>query len=644
MSKILVNEIGTWTGTEITLVSGRTLTGSASQFKITGGTAGQALITDGAGNISFGTVDSLPSQTGQVGKFLKTDGTNATWDSVTPPTATVVSDQANTSTGYFDVPAGTTAQRPGSPATGNIRLNTTLLVAEIYNDGAWIPFAGSVPTISGISPTTSIAAGTTIQVTGTNFQTGATVAFIGTNLVSINASSTTVDSAVQITCTTPILTVANEPYDVKVTNTNGGSATLDDALDAGGVPIWTTAAGSLGTIGDLATGTHFTLVATDPDGQTVTFAETTSVLTTAGLTLNSTTGAITGDPTDVSSLTTYNFTVEASDGLNTTSRAFSFVVAPAATGGTITTFTDAGVNYRIHTFTSNGTFTSTYDLAVDVLIVAGGASGGNRHGGGGGAGGLIEITGSTIQSGAYVCTIGDGGVSRVGSGGGYAGSNTTFVCSARSVSETTNGGGGGASYGNTTGDNGGSGGGAGPYHGNVNAGLSTATQGNPSMTGFTGGTGLGYGFRGGGNPGNHAVGGGGGAGGVGGNALDLGGGETSDQGGVGGNGRLWNLDGNSYYYAGGGGGGGRRAYHGGAGTHGGGGAGAESLHGGTHGIGGGSAKNSGQDGYGDSNGGDAGANTGSGGGGQSQTGTEGYSGGTSSGAGGSGIVVIRYVA
>ena len=80
MSKILVNEIGTWTGTEIVLVSGRTLTGSASQFKITGGTAGQALITDGAGNISFGA--ALPTQSGQAGKFLKTDGSTASWDTV----------------------------------------------------------------------------------------------------------------------------------------------------------------------------------------------------------------------------------------------------------------------------------------------------------------------------------------------------------------------------------------------------------------------------------------------------------------------------------------------------------------------------------------------------------------------------------
>jgi len=52
-----------------------------------------------------------------------------------PPAA--VSDQANTSTGYFDLPAGTTAQRPGSPATGMIRYNTTESKYEIYTGSAW---------------------------------------------------------------------------------------------------------------------------------------------------------------------------------------------------------------------------------------------------------------------------------------------------------------------------------------------------------------------------------------------------------------------------------------------------------------------------------------------------------------------------
>ncbi len=82
MSKIKVNEISTLTGSDITITTGKTLTGTASQFKITGGTAGQALITDGSGGLTFGAVDSLPTQSGNADKFLKTDGTTATWETV----------------------------------------------------------------------------------------------------------------------------------------------------------------------------------------------------------------------------------------------------------------------------------------------------------------------------------------------------------------------------------------------------------------------------------------------------------------------------------------------------------------------------------------------------------------------------------
>jgi len=64
--------------------------------------------------------------------------------SVTP---TQVSDQANTSTGYFDLPAGTTAQRPVSPASGMIRHNTTTGSPEWYDNGSgsWINFNASAP-------------------------------------------------------------------------------------------------------------------------------------------------------------------------------------------------------------------------------------------------------------------------------------------------------------------------------------------------------------------------------------------------------------------------------------------------------------------------------------------------------------------
>jgi hypothetical protein len=53
-------------------------------------------------------------------------------------TPTAVSDQINTSTGYFDLPSGTTAQRPGSPGTGMTRFNTSTSVAEFYNGSGWV--------------------------------------------------------------------------------------------------------------------------------------------------------------------------------------------------------------------------------------------------------------------------------------------------------------------------------------------------------------------------------------------------------------------------------------------------------------------------------------------------------------------------
>ena len=54
-------------------------------------------------------------------------------------TATTVSDTANTSTGYFQIPQGTTAQRPGSPTTGMMRVNTTSNSLEVYSvaSGLW---------------------------------------------------------------------------------------------------------------------------------------------------------------------------------------------------------------------------------------------------------------------------------------------------------------------------------------------------------------------------------------------------------------------------------------------------------------------------------------------------------------------------
>jgi hypothetical protein len=75
-----------------------------------------------------------PTGTANGSKFLRDDNS---WQTVTAPSPTAVSDQDNTSTGYFDVPSGTTAQRPGTPTEGMIRYNTSNAEYEVYQAGSW---------------------------------------------------------------------------------------------------------------------------------------------------------------------------------------------------------------------------------------------------------------------------------------------------------------------------------------------------------------------------------------------------------------------------------------------------------------------------------------------------------------------------
>jgi hypothetical protein len=70
-------------------------------------------------------------------------------DAVNEIGPTQVSDEANTATGYFALPSGTTAQRPASPVNGMLRYNTTIGANEIYQSGQWIDFA--TPSVSSVS-------------------------------------------------------------------------------------------------------------------------------------------------------------------------------------------------------------------------------------------------------------------------------------------------------------------------------------------------------------------------------------------------------------------------------------------------------------------------------------------------------------
>lgn len=55
----------------------------------------------------------------------------------------------STSTGYLDLPVGTTAQRPGSPSSGMVRYNTSLAQFEGYNGTAWGQLGGGATGAGG---------------------------------------------------------------------------------------------------------------------------------------------------------------------------------------------------------------------------------------------------------------------------------------------------------------------------------------------------------------------------------------------------------------------------------------------------------------------------------------------------------------
>ena len=152
----------------------------------------------------------------------------------------------------IDLPEGTTAQRDTSEGAGTLRFNTDTNLAEYYDGTNWKPI-DSPPTISSVTPTTteSAAGGNeTFTIAGQSFGSGATVKFIGNEGTEVSASSVTVNSSSQITAVIAKSSFDNakEPYDVKVTNNSGLSATLDDQINVDNAPTWTTSAGSLGTI------------------------------------------------------------------------------------------------------------------------------------------------------------------------------------------------------------------------------------------------------------------------------------------------------------------------------------------------------------------------------------------------------------
>jgi|13_taG_2_1085334.scaffolds.fasta_scaffold03942_2 hypothetical protein len=226
---------------------------------------------------------------------------------------------------FIKLPSVTSTERDTiSAQSGMLIYNSTEGRIEQYTN-TWTPIS-SLPSANSVSPTTFNGdAGTVFTINGANFDQGISVTFIGNDGTEYVASSVTFISGNQITATTPVdFTVANEPYDVKVISGAGLSGILIDAIDAGGLPTWTSSAGSLGTF-NYNENINTTISATDPEGGDVDYTLTGSL--PAGVSFDGETGQFSGSAPDLDDLTTYNFSIVPDDGVNNgSSRAFSITV------------------------------------------------------------------------------------------------------------------------------------------------------------------------------------------------------------------------------------------------------------------------------------------------------------------------------
>ena len=193
------------------------------------------------------------------------------------------------------------------------------------------------PVVSSVSPTVITNDAQNITITGTNFVAIPRVDVINTATgIWYSVNTVTHNSATSLTVNLALAVDAGT-YRIRVENPDGNSGiSAASFLTVSDAPVWTTSSGSLGSAAGAFSGTVATVAAT---GDTVTYSETTSVLTNASLAncaLNSSTGAITTTNFDNNNGTarTHTFTIRATDAQSQTSdREFTLTSSYGATGG-----------------------------------------------------------------------------------------------------------------------------------------------------------------------------------------------------------------------------------------------------------------------------------------------------------------------
>ena len=204
--------------------------------------------------------------------------------------------------------------------------NSKLANSAITINGSAVSLGGSVtigetkPTISSISPTVIENTQTSITITGTNFVNGANVEAVATNGAIVQADTVTFNSATSISAAFTIAT--DGTYFLRIENPDGNAVRSSSALlTVSDAPAWTTAAGSLGS-NAAGSSVSYTVAATGATS----FSKTSGTFP-GGVSLNTSTGVISGTESGATAETTYSFTIRATDAEGQTAdRAFSITI------------------------------------------------------------------------------------------------------------------------------------------------------------------------------------------------------------------------------------------------------------------------------------------------------------------------------
>ena len=181
------------------------------------------------------------------------------------------------------------------------------------------------PTVTAISATIPPDTLTAVTITGTNFESNSTVVpkveAISSAGAVTSASAVTKNSSTSITAS---FNLALGDYRVRVANPDGLAGSSTNAiLQSSTSPSWTTSAGSLGTV--LNGGSvNFTGAATSDSA--VTYAKTSGTFP-GGVTLNTSTGVISGTESGSTATTTYTFEITPTDAESQVGPAREFTIS-----------------------------------------------------------------------------------------------------------------------------------------------------------------------------------------------------------------------------------------------------------------------------------------------------------------------------